>query len=301
MTGFSADWLALREPFDLAARRAAAASLGWPSFAARLRARAGSARPIAVLDLGCGTGASLRAIAPRLGGVQHWRLVDHDAALLDAAADALRRWAGVEGLQAEQTPEALSIAGQGLQLHVQFVQADLADPWDDAWWSQTDLVTASALLDLVSAAWLQRLVTRCRAAGAAICWALSVDDRQVWSPTDADDVALAQAFSAHQHRDKGLGPALGGSAAALAVQWLGQAGYSVAQAHSDWLIDGRRGADDQAMLRALAEGMAAAATEQCPGEALRLRGWLARRSAQVAQLGLRLGHVDLLGWPDARP
>ncbi|MEY4985020.1 MAG: hypothetical protein RIR62_3286, partial [Pseudomonadota bacterium] len=72
--GFSADWLALREPADHAARDARL-----------LRAAAGVARHRAVVvDLGCGTGSTRRAFGDLLAGAT-WRMVDGDAALLARA------------------------------------------------------------------------------------------------------------------------------------------------------------------------------------------------------------------------
>ena len=78
MTGFSADWLALREPHDARARNpavlnAVVASLkGYPS--------------IRIVDLACGTGSTLRVLAPQFPTGQHWRLVDNDLSLLARAA-----------------------------------------------------------------------------------------------------------------------------------------------------------------------------------------------------------------------
>src|SRR5215510_5410508 len=85
MSGFSADWLDLREPADHRSRnRKLALALakhfdGW--------------RPITVVDLGSGTGSNLRATAPLLGPEQHWTLVDIDTGLLDAAVERLTGWA----------------------------------------------------------------------------------------------------------------------------------------------------------------------------------------------------------------
>ncbi|MGD8498218.1 MAG: class I SAM-dependent methyltransferase, partial [Chromatiales bacterium] len=59
MSGFSPDWLALREPLDARARSAALVD--------RLRAQAPRG-PRRILDLGSGTGSNLRYLAPRLGG-----------------------------------------------------------------------------------------------------------------------------------------------------------------------------------------------------------------------------------------
>ncbi len=299
MSGFSPHWLALREPFDAAAREAARADLGWPAFLARLRASAGPGQPLQVLDLGCGTGANLRATALHLGGTQHWRLVDHDRRVLDAAIEALTRWALAHGLQAAVADGRLSVDGPGLRLQAQFVQADLARTWDGAWFDGVHLVTASALLDLVSAAWLERLAGQCRQAGAAVSWALSVDHRLHWAPVDEDDGALARAFAEHQGRDKGFGPALGGAAPAQAAALFGRAGYRCTAARSDWCIDGGQGARDQAMLQALIDGMVAAAAEQVPEQAWRFQAWCARRRAQLAHLRLELGHLDLVGWPQS--
>src|SRR5437899_1892497 len=82
MSGFSAQWLALREPYDRKARNAEVFDALVRSF--------GDQSSIAVVDLGCGTGATLRAISSRLPGRQDWRLVDNDLGLL-ARATVLAR------------------------------------------------------------------------------------------------------------------------------------------------------------------------------------------------------------------
>ena len=95
MSGFSPEWLALREPFDAAARPAA--------LIAELRAHIAqgtAAAPLAVVDLGAGAGSNLRCLAPLLGGVQRWRLADNDPKLLDAAFTATQAWAEQRGEEA---------------------------------------------------------------------------------------------------------------------------------------------------------------------------------------------------------
>lgn len=296
MSGFSADWLAQREPFDRAARASAAAAFDWEALATQLRGgRAGDAA-ITVLDLGCGTGASLREIAPRLGGAQRWRLVDHDAALLAAVPETLMRWAQAQGWQVRPQGELVRIEGGTLCLDVACVQADLAAGFDAVPFDGAQLVSCSALLDLVSQPWLEALVARCAGIGAAVCWALSVDGRLAWSDADADDALVRDAFRAHQRRDKGFGAALGDAAVQVATHSLATAGYRVQAAESDWVIDGPRHTSDRAMLRALIDGMARAAREQCPAHAARIAAWRARRLAALGTTRLRVGHVDLLGW-----
>lgn len=296
MSDFDAGWLALREPFDLAGRAASAPLLGWPTLAARLHSGREADAALQVVDLGCGTGASLRALAPRLGGRQHWRLLDHDPALLAALPEALSAWAVARGCRVAMGDDGMAIDGPGLQLTVAWQCADLADLASVPAIDGAQLVTASALLDLVSAAWLDALVARCRAAGAAVCWALSVDDRLQWQPVDGADALVHAHFRAHQRRDKGFGPALGGAAVANAAERLQRAGYQVAVAPSDWQVDGARSRDDLAMLREMVDGMAAAAIEQAPEAAAAVQAWRQRRHAQRASLRLRVGHSDLLAW-----
>ena len=104
---------------------------------------------VRVADLGCGTGSTMRAVAPLLPARQDWRLVDNDAALLEAAHD---------------TAPAMC--------EVTTVQVDLAADLGRALADDTDLVTTSALLDLVSAQWLERLVAILAiSAASALCGA----------------------------------------------------------------------------------------------------------------------------------
>jgi len=127
-----------------------------------------------------------------------------------------------------------------------------------------------------------------RKAGAVMFFALSVDGRVRWrSPVEEDD-AIYRLFEAHQRRDKGFGPALGGDAPASAAAFLAGAGYRVTQARSDWQIE------EVKMLRALIDGMATAALEQDPAAQARVEAWRARRMAAAPSTRLQVGHVDLL-------
>ncbi|RYY89232.1 MAG: hypothetical protein EOO24_33535 [Comamonadaceae bacterium] len=294
--GFSTDWLALREPFDRAARAGAPIH---PGLLAGLRQRA-DGRALQVVALGCGTGANLREIAPRLGGAQSWRLVDHDAQLLAALPGALAPWAAAHGLRLEAREALLVLQGDdGLRIEITRCLADLAGGPEAAPLAGADLVTASALLDLVSAPWLEALLARCIVEGAAMWWALNVDHRVDWVPHDPDDEPVLAQFRAHQARDKGFGPALGAAAAARVADVVRGHGWQVALTPCDWHVDGQRGARDVAMLRAMVEGIGDAATEQAPPEwAARIAAWQARRLAQLDGLQLRVGHADVQAWPN---
>ena len=158
MTAFDAGWLALREPYDAAARPV--------DLIGPLRA-ALPAGPIRIIDLGSGTGANLRYLAPRLGRPQAWRLIDHDARLLDLAL---------------QTPTVL--ADGDLTIHGQ--REDLATGMAAIELAGAHLVTASALLDLVSADWCAALVGACRAERLIVLMALTYSGTIAWQEEDAE-------------------------------------------------------------------------------------------------------------------
>ena len=291
MTGFSADWLALREPFDRSARGASAAAFDPQALALRLRR---AAPELAVLDLACGTGANLRELAPRLGGAQRWLLVDHDPLLLAALPAVLGAWAGSQGFAFGANARGLRIDGPGWRAEVQPLRIDLAQGLDELPLAQVGLVTASALLDLVSAAWLDALLVRARAARAALWFALTVDGRVDWAPEVAGGDLMARLFEAHQRRDKGFGAALGAAAADRAAERMGALGYQVRRADSDWDIDASLGAPAQALLAALIEGSAEAACAQDPQAAAALAAWTAERMRLLGRTRLRIGHRELL-------
>ncbi|WP_431275649.1 class I SAM-dependent methyltransferase [Variovorax ureilyticus] len=291
MNAFSAGWLALREPFDREARAGACASFDLEGLAARLR---GEASALTVLDLACGTGANLRALAPRLGGVQRWTLVDHDPRLLAAMPAVFTPWARATGLSMNTGGGRLCLEGSALKVEVEMLHCDLAQPLDAALLGRHRLITASALLDLVSVRWIDALAVCARKAEAALLFALSVDGSALWQPSLRDDDGVGRLFAAHQRRDKGFGPALGGDAVQWTAARLSSLGYEVTQAASDWRIDGRDGAHSMAMLRAMVEGAAAAAIEQDPSAAPWIRDWTAQRLDRVERTTLRVGHRDLL-------
>jgi hypothetical protein len=243
VSGFEASWLALREPADHAARSTA--------LAARFAAALGE-RP-RLLDLGAGTGANFRYLAPRLGTLQDWLLIDHDSALGKAAAAAIRRWAEEDGWSTAPAGGGLQLAAPGRSARVAFQLGDLADGWPDA--AQPTAITASALLDLASAAWLDRLAQWCR--GLPLLVALSVEGSLAWHPEEPGDQTIRLRFLAHQRRDKGFGPALGPDAPGHLAQALEAAGHRVELTRSDW----RLGPQDAPLLGATLAGIVAAAGE----------------------------------------
>lgn len=298
MMGFSVDWLHLREPFDHAARKAAWEEAGVAGPLAQWR-RQRPGKSFAAIDLACGLGANLRELAPRLGGAQHWRLVDHDPVLLAAVPRSLEQWAHRHDYRFTCADDAgatrpIEIIGSGFHAEVVLKQLDLARDLANLEFRGTHLVTASALLDLVSAPWLRTLLRKAQADRCAMWFALNVDGRAAWDPPDPDDERVHRLFSRHQRRDKGFGDALGPSAAAFVVQEIAGSGYESLQVQTDWLIDGAQAPD---MQLAMIDGIATAALEQDPGSEDAVRSWKARRSAAVGGSRLRVGHVDVLATP----
>ena len=257
MSGFSAEWLALREPADSAARA--------PRVTQAVADATAGRTPLRIVDLGCGTGSNVRYLASRLPQPQAWRLVDHDPALLAAARTLV--------------PHA-----------VETRVADLRE-LEPAVVDGCDLVTASALLDLVSEAWVRRFASLCHAAGAAVLVVLNYDGRTVCTPPDPDDDLVRDLMNTHQRTNKGFGPALGPDSGPRTAQALADAGYRVVVEKSDWVM----GPDQADLQRALIGGWADAATEVRPEAAERIRAWQTRRLAHIdaGTSTVRVGHDDV--------
>ncbi len=256
--GFSAEWLALREPVDHASRATAVTEAAIDALRRGPQSR--------ILDLAAGTGSNLRYLTNRIGAAD-WLLVDHDRALL------------------AQAPAAPGVETRCL---------DLAALDDRSIFDGRALVTASALLDLVSAPWVHELAARCADAGAAVLFALNYDGRIECSPVDADDQLVVGLVNAHQRTDKGFGLALGPEATTCAARSVESLGYHVLRGRSDWVLTPAL----HELQRQLIDGWAGAAAEVSPDLATRIGAWRARRVAHVdAQRSqITVGHEDLAAW-----
>lgn len=293
MSAFSADWLALREGADARARDA------WlvDGLADTLAVGRPAGQTLRVVDLGSGSGANLRWLAPRLGHDQDWLLLDHDSVLLGHAPRAVRAWARAQGHAIAASGDALHIAARDFSAQLHWRRLDLATQLDELALDDVDLVTAAALLDLVSHTWIDGLVERCRADRCAALFVLSYDGRVAWQPGLAEDAVVTALLNRHQRRDKGFGPAAGPHAAAYTGERLQAAGFRVTQCRSDWQL----GDADASLQQALARGWAQAAAEAEPARQALIAAWLARRLGQITRhdSALSVGHVDLLGLPPA--
>lgn len=289
---FPLDWLALREPADHAARSR--------MLEQRLVAELGSrGTPWRIIDLGTGSGSNPRHLAPRLPGPQHWRLTDHDPELLDRAEQALRGLRHPDGAALQFEYEQRSIGSATDPTGASIVEPQ-AGP--------CDLITASALLDLVSAAWIDALANRARALGSLVLITMSVDGRWRFRPhgrlreqshdgaqAPSIDEQMLALYRAHQARDKGLGRALGGRAPERLAEALRSRGFDVVTAPSPWHLDRR----DLALARALLAGWRDALIEQAPEQRDEIVRWAELRATALddGALTVEVGHVDLLGIP----
>jgi hypothetical protein len=255
MSAFSSEWLTLREPYDKAARNS--------DVLQAVAEHAHELPTIRIADLACGTGSTLRAIGGKLPPGQSWRLVDNNLSLLARAP-------------AQKNVKTLTVD----------ISRDLELALDGA----LDLVTTSALLDLVSSEWLERLAVEIAVRKLPLYAALSYDGRITFTPSDPLDARVTAAVNEHQHSDKGFGPALGPAAAAAAIERFAQLSYSVKQGQSDWKL---RPVDRRMQLELLA-GWALAASEVGSLPADELADWLKRRSDYVASgvSVIEVGHID---------
>jgi SAM-dependent methyltransferase len=272
MSQFSSAWLALREPADHRSVN------GWLR-AALLRSFAGR-HPHKIVDLGSGTGSNCRGLAPSLGERQHWTLVDYDPALLAAARVAL------DGACAELLPP-------GFQ--VRFQQADLAKGDLAPILAGHDLVTASALFDLVSSPVIDRLAEAVAGARQVFYTVLTYDGLAAWLPEHPADSAMRAAFNRHQRGDKGFGPAAGPEATALLAGAFRRHDYHVTTAKSPWVLD----ASFRPLREEVDQGWAAAVAETSLVPAETIEDWLRHRLSEPDAITI-VGHEDLLALPKER-
>jgi len=263
------EWLAMREPADAAARA--------PALVEEIRPYLATDGATEIHDLGCGTGSMARWLAAQLTGPQRWVLYDRDAELLTVAA-------------AEPPDEA----SDGAPVTIETRRRDITrlDPEELA---GAALITASALLDMMTAEQLHRLVATCAGAGCAALITLSVTGRVDLTPVDPLDQCVAAAFNAHQRRTTGAGRLLGPDAVSAAVDSFTRLGLDVEVRPSPW----RLGRGHTVLTAEWLTGWLGAACEQRPELGAATHSYARRRLADAAagRLSVTVHHQDLLARP----
>lgn len=262
-------WLALREPADAEARARDLADI-------LVRALPTGA-PKVIHDLGCGAGAMGRWLTPRLAGAQHWVLHDRDADLL--------------ALAARDVPGP---AADGAPVTVEARRTDIARMHPDDLVGAT-LITASALLDLLTAKELERLARICQGAGCPVLLTLSVIGSVEIAPADPLDRRVAAAFDAHQRRPTERGRLLGPDAVDFAARAFRRSGAATIVRPSPW----RLRAAHAALAAEWFSGWVGAACEQEPALTTDCKPYARRRLEQAGagELAVGVGHADLLVLP----
>jgi SAM-dependent methyltransferase len=266
-------WLALREPADAAARAI--------DLVAEVRQLLPTHRPAVVHDLGCGTGSMARWLAPRLPGPQHWVMYDRDADLLARAA------VDVPPLTADGSPVTVETRQRDI---TRLRQRDLTG---------ASLITASALLDMLTTAEVERIVRSCVEAGCLALLTLSVIGCVALTPSDPMDDMIASAFNDHQRRAGDDGRLLGPDAVGAAADMFARLGVEVIIAPSPW----RLGAGDTALMTEWFKGWVSAACEQRPELIAATQTYIEQRLADAAagRLRVTVHHHDLLAVPREAP
>lgn len=263
----SADWLAVRGRADDAARSEALA---------KAAARLAGPGPLVVHDLGSGTGAMVRWLAPRLAGAQAWVLHDADPAILSR----------VDARSARD--------GSGLPINVRTRVEHLAELPVTAF-EGSSLVTASALLDVITREEASAIVTACVASGVPALFSLSVTGRVRLSPRDPADPAFETAFNDHQRHDVGGRRLLGPDAARVVRELFAASGWRVRTARTPW----RLGPGDGQLIGEWLDGWIGAALEQRAELLPQATEYRQRRGDELARgrLRVRVDHQDVLAWP----
>jgi hypothetical protein len=228
-------------------------------------------------DLGCGTGAMGRWLASLLPGPQHWVLHDRDMDLLDAAK------ARPPGPAADGAPVTVEAKRSDI---TRLRARDLAG---------ATLITASALLDLLTEEDLVGLLELGAGLGCPMLLTLSVVGRVRLAPADCLDARVGAAFNAHQRRVTERGRLLGPQAVTVAVERFGQLGTEVLIRPSPW----RLGVSRSDLAAEWFTGWVRAACEQLVALAVDAEPYARQRLAQAAagQLAVIVDHADLLVLP----
>jgi hypothetical protein len=262
-------WLDLREQADAAARSLELVS--------HLRGHLPASGRVVIHDLGCGGGAMGRWLAPLLAGSQHWVLHDRDPDLLTLAE------AGRPGPLTDGSPVTVETR---LSDVTRLGRDELAG---------AALITASALLDLLTEDELGGLIGACASAGCPVLLTLSVAGRIQWARADPLDSRMAAAFDTHQRREARGGRLLGPDAVEAAGQEFRRRGAEVIMRPSPW----RLGAADTDLAVAWLAGWVGAACEQEPALAAGAGPYRERRlrEARAGCLSVTVDHADLLVLP----
>ena len=271
MSGFSIEWLNLREASDHKARdrHLLKTAANWLNDL--------KSKDKVIVDLGSGTGSTIRGLQryTTLAPSIQWRLVDNDPELL---AEAVHRHS--EEYSIESFLVDLS-ATQKLPLE------------------SVSLITASALLDLVSSNFIRDLcqLIKEKNEGRPLGFysALNYDGCIKWTPFHPLDAAILMNFNTDQRRDKGFGPALGPDATDFLKTQFHSTKFQCLSAKSPWLL----GSADYLLTESLINGISGVAIQTGGLTNSDIQDWKTIRIENVRTGTCYLGHTDILVLPNS--
>ena len=271
MSGFSIEWLNLREASDHKARdrHLLKTVANWLN---NLKSKGK-----VIVDLGSGTGSTIRGLQryTTLAPSIQWRLVDNDPELL---AEAVHRHS--EEYSIESFLVDLS-ATEKLPLE------------------SVSLITASALLDLVSSNFIRDLcqLIKEKNEGRPLGFysALNYDGCIKWTPFHPLDAAILMNFNTDQRRDKGFGPALGPDATDFLKTQFHSTKFQCLSAKSPWLL----GSADYLLTESLINGISGVAIQTGGLTNSDIQDWKTFRIENVRTGTCYLGHTDIVVLPNS--
>jgi hypothetical protein len=221
-----------------------------------------------IIDLGAGTGANQRWLAPRLPFRQRWVHLDHDPAISRSLP----------------LPDDTMIIDDSVEVLAHLLASRSGGG---------RLVTCSALLDVLTTAQLYAVCNAVIENRVPALFSLTVTGMLCVTPTDPDDQLLLDAFNDHQRRAGRAGP----DATSLASNALQAGGFRVLCQETPWQLSAASG---RAFVEQVLQERIAAAVAQDPALVPAAATWLELRHLQLANDVLRidLGHCDILGIPD---
>jgi SAM-dependent methyltransferase len=271
MSGFSIEWLNLREISDHRARdkNLLKKTVDWLD---NLKAK-----DRVIVDLGSGTGSTIRSLqkfTTRLPLIQ-WRLVDNDPELLAEAIDRHSEEYSIESFLVDLSET------QKLPL------------------DSVSLITASALLDLVSENFIQELCQLVKGKNdyrpVGLYSALNYDGCIKWTPSHPLDAAILVNFNTDQRRDKGFGPALGPDATDFLKCQFHATKFQCLSANSPWLLDSA----DYLLTESLINGISEVALQTDGLTNSDVLSWKSFRIKNIRTGTCFLGHTDILVLPQS--
>ena len=271
MSGFSIEWLNLREASDHKARdrHLLKTAANWLNDL--------KSKDKVIVDLGSGTGSTIRGLQryTTLAPSIQWRLVDNDPELLAEAVHKHSEEYSIESFLVDLS------ATQKLPLE------------------SVSLITASALLDLVSSNFIRDLCQLIKEKNEdrplGFYSALNYDGCIKWTPFHPLDAAILMNFNTDQRRDKGFGPALGPDATDFLKTQFHSTKFQCLSAKSPWLL----GSADYLLTESLINGISGVAIQTGGLTNSDIQDWKTFRIENVRTGTCYLGHTDILVLPNS--